>query len=251
MQDPDKLQRILETLETSVGEDYPHQDLVLQREALLEFLGALAKRIGDLRNSYGSSYEKRLELFGLVDEWWTRHAPLFPGVIQSSMRVIHASARACLQDYSLDQINSVGASELIAFHWTVIERYEELLRKWLAKTEREGRGRVEFGDGQTSTVPESAVAGVTDGETPDFRCSEGYRSVNLRGRQFELTVNQARVVEKLHRAYQQGTPVLSDAHLLEALHINSDRLRDVFKNSDAWGTLVKKGERQGTRRLGI
>lgn len=248
MQDPDNLQQILETLEISIGEDYPHQDLVRQREALLEFLGAVGKRISTLRNSYGSSYERRRELIGPVDEWRARHAPLFPKPIQSAIAVICKSASACLQDHFLEQINSVGASELIAFHWTVLQRYEELLQKRLAKSERERIGQVEHRDGLAATAS-SVVAG--DEETPDFRHSKDYRSVYLKGRQFELSLNQARIVEELHKGHLAKTPVISDAHLLEQLNLKADRLRDVFKGSDAWGILIVQGKRRGTRRLNL
>jgi 7-cyano-7-deazaguanine synthase in queuosine biosynthesis len=84
----------------------------------------------------------------------------------------------------------------------------------------------------------------------DFRHSPDYRSVVWRGRAFTLTPQQARVVQLLDDLRRQGTAEVGQAFILEHLDLDrSKRLRDLFKNSDAWGTLVVQGTRRGTYRL--
>lgn len=69
-------------------------------------------------------------------------------------------------------------------------------------------------------------------------CSPDFRTVRYGGREWNLTLNQARVVERLVKALRDGAPALSQDTLLEGLGISSKRLQDVFKGSSAWRTLV-------------
>jgi hypothetical protein len=84
-----------------------------------------------------------------------------------------------------------------------------------------------------------------------FRHSPDYRSVILCGKQFSLTPQQAQVVEILHEAYENGTPEVGQAYLLEQVATPSSRLRDTFKGSSAWGELIIPGTTQGSFRLNL
>ncbi|PIQ82275.1 MAG: hypothetical protein COV76_04445 [Candidatus Omnitrophica bacterium CG11_big_fil_rev_8_21_14_0_20_64_10] len=79
--------------------------------------------------------------------------------------------------------------------------------------------------------------------SPDFRMVRHGETT------WELSTNQARVTERLIKAMRDRTPVMSQAALLEELNISSERLRDVFKGSSAWNTLVVKGKTKGTYRI--
>ena len=57
-------------------------------------------------------------------------------------------------------------------------------------------------------------------------------------------------MQLLDELRQQGTPEVGQAFILEYLDLDkTKRLRDIFKHSDAWGTLVVDGVRKGTYRL--
>lgn len=84
-----------------------------------------------------------------------------------------------------------------------------------------------------------------------FRHSPDYRSVEWRGERFAFTSRQAQAIEILHREHVNGTPEVGHAYILESMDLLCSRLRDVFKHSEAWGTLVVAGKRRGTVRLNI
>jgi hypothetical protein len=84
-----------------------------------------------------------------------------------------------------------------------------------------------------------------------FRHSEDFRTIYHKGREYHLTLNQARIVERLWNAHQNKTPEVHQSTLLEKLEIYSRRVRDVFKNSPALYSLVIRGEKKGTFRLNL
>ena len=68
---------------------------------------------------------------------------------------------------------------------------------------------------------------------------------------WQLTTQQARVVELLLDAYLNRSPDLSQAYILEELDVPGSALRFVFRGSDAWTDLVVSGGTNGTFRLEI
>jgi hypothetical protein len=82
----------------------------------------------------------------------------------------------------------------------------------------------------------------------EFIHSDDYRSLWWNGAQFALSPGQAHVVQMLNEAGMNGTPDLGNAYILEQLERNNSRLRDTFKNSPLWNTLVIS-RKKGTRRL--
>ena len=97
--------------------------------------------------------------------------------------------------------------------------------------------------------PSAAPSARRKRSSSGFVHSRDYRSLRYKGRQYTLTSRQAKVVEKLYQAYLNGTPEISQATILEDLGTPSSRLRDAFKRSGLWGTLVKPGSKRGTVRL--
>ena len=81
--------------------------------------------------------------------------------------------------------------------------------------------------------------------TPDFRC------VWLRGKTFTLSGREADVIQMLWECRQQGTPDLSQAHVLSKLGSESSRLRDLFEDRKAWYALIAKGKRKSMFRLNL
>jgi hypothetical protein len=94
---------------------------------------------------------------------------------------------------------------------------------------------------------------VSEPEPPGgFAHTSDYRSVTLRGATHSLTGRQAQVIQILHGAYENGTPDVGNASILEELGTPSDRLRDTFKsNMAAWKALIARGKRRGTHRLNL
>jgi hypothetical protein len=102
-----------------------------------------------------------------------------------------------------------------------------------------------------SEIESDHSAILTPESLPEWRHSEDFRTVYCQGLEHHLTLNQARVVERLWLAYENKTPEVHQSTLLEKLEIYSRRVRDVFKNSTALGTLIVKGEKRGTFRLNL
>jgi hypothetical protein len=90
--------------------------------------------------------------------------------------------------------------------------------------------------------PPAAGPHTTPGPTPapaDYpRHSPDYRSVHWFGCDYTFTPTQAAVIRQLWEAWEDGTPGVGQETLLEGAGSTGDRLRDVFRGSPAWGTLV-------------
>lgn len=146
--------------------------------------------------------------------------------------------------------------------WLTEERTAELLADrysdlWLAISSglewARQRARVQAA---SSTPDSTAVVGAeapvreAEPEVP-FHHSPDFRWVSLRGREFTLSVNQSRVVRRLWEAHSANITELHQDSVLEASDILSNRMRDVFKNSPAWTTLVIPGTGKGFFRLNL
>src|SRR5690242_15312261 len=84
-----------------------------------------------------------------------------------------------------------------------------------------------------------------------FRASPDYRSIEFKGKQYVLTLGQAQVVQMLDESRKSGTPCLGQDYILEKLETPASRLRDTFKTSPLWRTLIVRGEKRGTYRLNL
>lgn len=69
------------------------------------------------------------------------------------------------------------------------------------------------------------------------------------GVDYSFTGNQAAVIEVLWEAWENGTPEVGNAKLIEAADSESKRLRGVFKNHPAWGSMIVAGKTKGSHRL--
>jgi len=74
---------------------------------------------------------------------------------------------------------------------------------------------------------------------PDFR------DVNWYGTKHVFSPNQAACIRILWEAWEQGNPWVSDGTVLQKSGVGDrQRLRDVFKNHPAWGTMIVQGPQQ-------
>lgn len=94
--------------------------------------------------------------------------------------------------------------------------------------------------------PARAVA-----HSPDFR-SVCWR-VGGESVVYSFSPGQAAVVRLLWEAWENGTPAVSQAYLLEAAGIDNNRISPTFTRHPSWGTLIlgykKHGGSPGTYRL--
>lgn len=90
----------------------------------------------------------------------------------------------------------------------------------------------------------------TKSELP-IKYGPDFMSVFANGEEYTFTSKQAEVVRVLIEAYENGTPNVGQAALLEAAESPQGELKDVFRNQEAWGTLIIPGKRKGTFRLNI
>jgi hypothetical protein len=89
------------------------------------------------------------------------------------------------------------------------------------------------------------------GDDPQFRHSEDFRSVYWFGSDHTFTPTQAACVRVLWQAWENGTPEIGQATILEhpAVDSESSRLSDLFKGHPAWKTMIVTGTTAGTYRL--
>ena len=75
---------------------------------------------------------------------------------------------------------------------------------------------------------------------PPCRHSEDFRDVVWFGQRQEplFTPAQAAVVRQLWRAWENGTPGVSQETLIEGAALECGRLRDVFRGHPCWGTMI-------------
>jgi hypothetical protein len=71
------------------------------------------------------------------------------------------------------------------------------------------------------------------------RRSPDCRSVRWFGKSYHFTPAQAAIVAILWNAWENGTPRVGAGVLLHAADMVSDRVSELFKRSDAWGTMIR------------
>ena len=86
-----------------------------------------------------------------------------------------------------------------------------------------------------------------------FTHSTDFRTIHYRGQRYELTSRQAQIVAYLYKEYQKGMPEVSQHTLLEELGTKQSMLRDAFRKSPLWGTLIVPGrsKRRGMYQLNL
>jgi hypothetical protein len=83
------------------------------------------------------------------------------------------------------------------------------------------------------------------------RHSSDFRHVHWFGTDHTFTATQAACVKILWNEWENGTPEIGQATILEHPEVESEskRLVDVFKGHPAWGTMIVKGATSGAHRL--
>jgi hypothetical protein len=100
--------------------------------------------------------------------------------------------------------------------------------------------------------PPRTHASVSGNDDPAaFRIGVDGRAVWFLGAEHVVTPRQAQVVQLLYDARTNRTPSLGQDYLLEQIGSPGARLRDLFRGSSLWGTLIVRGGGKGTFRLSI
>ncbi|MFZ1684777.1 MAG: hypothetical protein WAU88_11715 [Candidatus Zixiibacteriota bacterium] len=100
-------------------------------------------------------------------------------------------------------------------------------------------------------------AGDEGGKSPDklnlgFQHSPDFRSIRLpNSRQLELTAKQSAVISVLCSTYCNGTPHLSQSHVIEEVYgdVSEGRLKRLFDNNEIYALLIEVGPKRGTVRI--
>jgi len=107
---------------------------------------------------------------------------------------------------------------------------------------------------KTTSIPQDIndeTYGVDGGRGAEIDHSEDFRSVRVKGVQYDFTAIQAVCVSLLYESYCKGTPDVGGDTLLQRAGSESKRLTDIFKGSPAWGKLIVPGGTRGAFRLKI
>ncbi len=99
------------------------------------------------------------------------------------------------------------------------------------------------------SVSESQRLPIEDSAETQQTHSPDFRSVNWFGTQHEFTSMQAACIKVLWEAWENGTPAVGDSTVLETADSDSERLPLVFRDHEAWGTMIVDGQTKGTHRL--
>jgi hypothetical protein len=83
-----------------------------------------------------------------------------------------------------------------------------------------------------------------------FDAAPDYRSICFRGKRHTLTRNQSKIIGVLHKALLAGHPDVSKDKLLSAIESETSQVRDSFRRSPLWKTLVTS-PRLGVYRLNL
>jgi hypothetical protein len=95
------------------------------------------------------------------------------------------------------------------------------------------------------------LTGIVAGkQTNDFGISPDYRSVSFSGETFTLSKNQGAMLKVLYEAHLSKYPDVEKLRLLGAIENETSEVRDTWKSSRLWKTLIVS-ERRGTYRLNI
>jgi len=86
-------------------------------------------------------------------------------------------------------------------------------------------------------------------ELAPARHSSDFRSVHWYGIDYTFTAGQAACVSVLWKDWQNGTPDVSQEHVLGNAGAESRRLADLFSDHLAWQTMIVAGSTKGAYRL--
>ncbi len=90
------------------------------------------------------------------------------------------------------------------------------------------------------------------GRAKGFTHGEDFRCVNKDGLVYNLTTNEAYVIQILKEAHDAGTPNVSQREILDRVspHTSTRRVSDIFKkHREVYRALIEQGERKGMVRL--
>lgn len=106
--------------------------------------------------------------------------------------------------------------------------------------------RIVLLSGRKVTHPVPACAATPPAgarQLPPARHSIDFRSVHWFGADYTFTAGQAACVRVLWDAWENGTPEVSQAAVLEAAGSTAETLRALFQSSAAWQTLIRQGQK--------
>ena len=99
------------------------------------------------------------------------------------------------------------------------------------------------------------AAGVTNGvaklgmplpsNVSDLICSEDFTTIVAKGQIYHFPSLQAEAMKALVEELRRGVPEVNQQYILESAGSKARRMRDLFKRSEAWETLIVPGSKPG------
>jgi hypothetical protein len=84
---------------------------------------------------------------------------------------------------------------------------------------------------------------VPDDDGPT--ASVGFASIRWRGKLYWFTAEQRLIVAHLWEAMEAGEPFVMAGTLLAVADVRAERVRDAFRGSDAWESVIVPGPVRG------
>lgn len=98
------------------------------------------------------------------------------------------------------------------------------------------------------TLPPPTTEEQLQAASRGIRYSNDYAAVKWGDVTFSFSKKQRRVVHALMAAWRDGQAA-HQTSLLDAADSEANRLRDLFRDHPAWGTMIAPGEEVGTYRI--
>lgn len=108
-----------------------------------------------------------------------------------------------------------------------------------------------FDQGAESESEATVGGGGTGDSRPRVRYSPDFSTVTVNGKTWHFVGTQARAIGVFMKQWEAGVPELNQQYVLTEAESEASRLRDLFKNSPAWGTLLVRCTRAGFYRLDL
>ena len=242
-----------------------------------EFLNLLAAEFFDRNDdppSFQAEADAHLELFSQSDRftvcggWVTTYSPDWAVRADRAARDLPFALMAEMPEWVRNEQTEMEPAEFQRLRAEALR--EEDLERILNSAIEKIWIKLRRLDWQDSRAADSESLDVTGPHPVNpkplkahaFRHSPDFHSVRWEGQEFTFTPRQSLVVQLLYEAHSKGVPEVGQNRILEdvgslekptrgRLLKPPTRLRDLFRNHPAWGSLIVQGAKRGNYRLSL
>ena len=152
--------------------------------------------------------------------------------------------------------------ERTSLRW--LQRFADDLKLWVHAALQGATGEAKLTDASAIAVTGATAVSTSLDRDPlhpeylplsethlEFKYDEDCRSIRYRGEPYAPTSRQAIIVSILHKGFLTGHPDQSKENLITAIEAETSEVRDQFRETPLWKTLIIPGARRGTYRIGF